>query len=69
MVDLQKIQTDEAVSKFNIVIRDITRQQKQYKNEISSIKLAKNIDKMENIRPKILTIIWEHEKKNEVSYL
>ena len=37
----KKTRTEGAVSKFNIVIRDITRQQKQYKNKISSIKFAK----------------------------
>ena len=38
----KKTQTEEAASKYNIVIRDITRQQKQKKNEISGIKFAKN---------------------------
>ena len=57
------------MSKYNIVIRDITRQQKQYKNEISSIKFTKNYYKMENIKPKILTIIWQQEIENEYNQL
>ena len=39
----KKTQTEEVVSKYIIVIRDITRQQKQYINEISSIKYARKL--------------------------